>query len=536
MRLAKHLYRHPLGAFYFVLSIPKPLQGSFRAKRLRYSLNTKDPREAKIQSYRHTAYWQGKFLEIKGALKVGNKEQERLKLAHAWLDNIPQQEEQKLTAIPDIRGNIPNSNMEQLLGNISKYDVQATECSDGSYLWACLKSDNDQDREEGQKLARELNLRGAKPKKVIEVEKPSIVKIIQSQKDDITPSRGNIRTMREVLIEYEKEVTSSSNGKKTVGKKTKLLHEFVVFIGPSNPVHKVNSGDLQKFKLHLINVRKYDPIKTVPDLFGYLKGFFNYCILHKYYLLGNPAEGIVKVSKRDKKMQAQARKKIPFDSLQLQKIFNPESFSTITTPHMFWGVLICHFQGLRASECGQLLVSDVTPTSIHVKVTRDNEQSLKTIYSNRDLPINPILIEIGLMDYIKDIGKFGSEYVFPYVEKEQINGKGSQLSDDFIDYLKKLNIKRPRQSLHAFRDNIADMFTDRGVNKEYISRFLGHEIPGITYEFYLEQYNLKKLIKECLPHMHSDINFSGIRYQKGQFDRYIEMRLKRNAATLIESK
>lgn len=74
MKLAKHLYKHPQGCFYFVLTIPKPLQGHFQGfPRVRYSLGTKYPAKAKIEAYKHTTYFAVSSLGVQGEHPVARK-------------------------------------------------------------------------------------------------------------------------------------------------------------------------------------------------------------------------------------------------------------------------------------------------------------------------------------------------------------------------------------------------------------------------------------------------------------------------------
>lgn len=97
------------------------------------------------------------------------------------------------------------------------------------------------------------------------------------------------------------------------------------------------------------------------------------------------------------------------------------------------------------SEIGQLRITDISKKNRAINISSaGTDQSLKTIYSARTLPIHPKLIEIGFFEYVEDVAKLQQWGLFPNL-KPTINGYGTRISNDFTRYLEKIGIKQERK-------------------------------------------------------------------------------------------
>ena len=103
--------------------------------------------------------------------------------------------------------------------------------------------------------------------------------------------------------------------------------------------------------------------------------------------------------------------------------------------------------------------------------------TVKNPYSERDIPLHPVLIEtLGFVRYVKHTKKLGHERVFHELTK--VKGRYSHNFCDifFEKYLKMIGLKnRGRKlSFHSCRHSVETHLTNKNVNPRYIDFFQGH--------------------------------------------------------------
>ena len=193
---------------------------------------------------------------------------------------------------------------------------------------------------------------------------------------------------------------------------------------------------------------------------NYIRAFFNWCY-DKLDLKRNPCAGI-SIS-RYKKSKEQARQ--AFDSTDLMKIFDPRITGSYKVPHKFWVPLIALYSGMRVNEVAQLFTDDIKSVEIGLDeagqpimtpcfdVSPVDGKSVKTESSERLIPVHPKLIELGLLDYHKDIQSRGLKRLFPGI-KPHINGPGARVSVWFNNSIlrTKCGIEDHRKTFHGFRN------------------------------------------------------------------------------------
>jgi integrase len=374
-----------------------------------------------------------------------------------------------------------------------------------------LSSTDDEDKKECQQLARELNFRNAKPiTKTVEVvkEKPKEIDVFKPK---------NVLNMQEAYAVWLEEIKSTSN-KKTKSIKDKAVWDLKQFIGPKEQLYKVGSEELQKFKFYLLN-KVNNSKNTVHFKFNWIIQFFELMKKAKYYLADNPAKGQAKLSSADKDKLTDENRHLPFSVNDLQVIFNIVNYSKINKPHLFWCPIISLYTGMRVSEIGQLYIEDISieQQSIRIQKTKE-DQSIKSRYSNRVLPIHQSLIDIGFFDFVEDMKKFGPR-LFPNLSKS-MNGYGTRISNDFTRYLEDIGIKEDRKSFHSFRSYINQLLSKK-IDWKIQHRFLGHEIEGINYKHYDREVSFDDMKENALPLIIYHLNVS-IKYRRNSFDEYIQ--------------
>ena len=78
----------------------------------------------------------------------------------------------------------------------------------------------------------------------------------------------------------------------------------------------------------------------------------------------------------------------------------------VNKPERYWVTLLSAYSGARLNEVCQLNVSDIQKTdgiwALNLNADSD-DKSIKTEAGNRIIPLHPKLIDLGLLDYVKQI-------------------------------------------------------------------------------------------------------------------------------------
>ncbi len=230
------------------------------------------------------------------------------------------------------------------------------------------------------------------------------------------------------------------------------------------------SADVPKLDQRSINV-KIDALRAV----------FYYAQRHKYRL-DNPFVG--KVSKRATK-RVKPKPRLPFDADELASIFGNEMFQM--PPHQWegkhWLTVIALYAGARMEEIGQLRVIDyrmrdgITYFAITAMESDDRDdspkKSLKTVGSEREIPVHPVLIQLGLTRHVQRMKAIGESRMFP-----DIRANGEEIttaySKWFGRFLTKLGITSPQKVFHSFRHTFKDACRNCGVPREVAEVLMGH--------------------------------------------------------------
>ncbi|MGX7745899.1 site-specific integrase, partial [Rhodopseudomonas parapalustris] len=158
---------------------------------------------------------------------------------------------------------------------------------------------------------------------------------------------------------------------------------------------------------------------------------------------------------------------------------------------IYWGYLICLFTGMRPGEVGQLECAQIRTDGTFFyfdlrpfearngRVALQDLRNLKTNAAGRVIPINPLLIELGLLDRMQELSEGGEKRLFPEWEK-YVRSDGtvrwSQPISKSWQYLKKNVLKdlRADVSLYSTRHFFADILDSNLIAQRTRDRILGH--------------------------------------------------------------
>ena len=127
-----------------------------------------------------------------------------------------------------------------------------------------------------------------------------------------------------------------------------------------------------------------------------------------------------------------------------------------------------------------------------------NDKSIKTEAGNRIIPLHPKLIDLGLLDYVRQIQNQNQEKLFPNLKKMKSTGYGTMISRWFARYLIKLGIKKKGKNFHSFRHTVVNKLTSKKVYEPFIKELIGHSHGSITMDVYGGKKPLDVLLNECV--------------------------------------
>lgn len=154
----------------------------------------------------------------------------------------------------------------------------------------------------------------------------------------------------------------------------------------------------------------------------------------------------------------------------------------------WWSGVLSLFTGLRAGELSQLLPTDFVFSSEipHLKVREENERgervkSAKTASSIRDVPLSPMLIELGLPDFIAARAKSQPrDRVFHEFRLGTHGRKSDGMTKFWNNYLKKHGLWKEGRATHVFRHTLAACLKANDIAEEDIGAVLGHSRQTVT--------------------------------------------------------
>lgn len=177
----------------------------------------------------------------------------------------------------------------------------------------------------------------------------------------------------------------------------------------------------------------------------------------------------------------------PYTTTELATMFGSPLFARRTQHARFgeahyWVPLMLYYTGARAEEICQLYVADLMQQdgvwSFRVAELRE-DQSVKNRSSNRDIPVHPHLLALGLLDYVRTLPADGR--LFPLLQPSgPKQNYHVRLGVWWQRYLReKLSIVREDiQPFHSFRHTFINFMRDAGAREDIQNAITGHSQHG----------------------------------------------------------
>ena len=212
-----------------------------------------------------------------------------------------------------------------------------------------------------------------------------------------------------------------------------------------------------------------------------LNGVLNWAVAEEH-LDRNPAKGL-----RVPDQTARRDKRLPFSAHQLQAIFNAPLYTgcrddghgyAIVGPERprnarFWIPLLSLFEGLRLNEACQLDVADVRRIEgvdcLVISERSDAAQTdkrLKTVSSERVVPVHFELIELGFIDFVAQRKRSGEIKLFSEVGMGATGYRSTTFSAWFRRFIVRAHAAAPKTCFHSFRHNFRDALREARIDRD----------------------------------------------------------------------
>ena len=214
-----------------------------------------------------------------------------------------------------------------------------------------------------------------------------------------------------------------------------------------------------------------------------------------------------------------------FTNKELHKIFDttPILNNTIRNPHRrnklasYFVPIIAIHTGMRLEEICQLRLEDVYKegTVDIIRVTISKETKLKTVTSQRIVPIHENLKRVGFLEYCNYMKKQKKERVFWDLTKSR-DGYGRNIGRYFMEYLRKVGVYEFQSKVfHSLRHTFITTLLQNGVREEVVNGLCGHKQKTMSTTIYFKGgFPSDLLYEEGI----SKLNFEGINFGKLKID------------------
>lgn len=288
-------------------------------------------------------------------------------------------------------------------------------------------------------------------------------------------TKGSNKTINDMFqLWAESKRRTSKNAKSAevgIGRYRQKINLFIEYNG-NLPIGEITYDHLLEFRDNLAKATKHKA-KTINGYLKAIQAIVSYAY-NERYVRNHPFKGA-----KFALPENDSEKYIPFSNDDLKLLFETKSFSILkaSNPAHYWIPLIALYTGARLEEIGQLKQKDIAKTKgglFYFDINeKDSDKKLKTKSSIRKIPIHPILIKLGLLDFIYG-DKSGSDFfIFPNLVPIE-NRRTHSVSKWFGGYKRQCGIDDPLKVFHSFRHTLKDACRSAGVPEDMHQQLTGH--------------------------------------------------------------
>lgn len=244
-------------------------------------------------------------------------------------------------------------------------------------------------------------------------------------------------------------------------------------------------------------------MKTVKRHFSALGTLFKYYKKRGLYEGDNPAYGFDFPTrgrgKGVRKIWTGEKLKKLFDSpvwTGCHPYFRSQRGDQIIRDDKFWLPLLGLYHGNRLEEFAQLRREDVqSEDGISLfNITDEGERQLKNEQSIRRVPIHPVLLNLGFLEYVETTAPNRDDMIFPELKPGGEDKKvGFYFTKWWSAYRKSIGVYERWLDYHSFRHGVTTKLFAAGVSQAVVDELTGHEGEGTSRAVYLHDLPIKIL-------------------------------------------
>lgn len=324
----------------------------------------------------------------------------------------------------------------------------------------------------------------------------------------------SLKDLSETYCKFKQQ--SGTWVQKTFNENRRVLDWFIEQANGEKPIGKISIEDVRNFRDSLLSLpasfskaKQYKELtfmeaakagveddrlslKTARKYLYNLKSFLHWCE-EDGYISKSPA-GTIKINFKNNAQEDRP----PFSDMQLTKIFTSPQYTghksairrsipgdVLIKDGKFWIPLIGLYSGMRLGEIVQLLIADIREVKgtlcFYVTRSEDDDKQLKTSSSQRIVPVHPILVKIGFLEYLnKRRDEDPTGRVFPDIKPGKDGYHSHNFSKFYSRYLTQIGAKTSKTSFHSFRHNFTDALRNSGAENSRVKALLGHKDSNMT--------------------------------------------------------
>ncbi len=240
----------------------------------------------------------------------------------------------------------------------------------------------------------------------------------------------------------------------------------------------------------------------------------------------NPFGKRVKLQVDDRAEESRER----FTAADLDRIFASPVYAKNSRPTggggeaAFWLPLIALLTGARQNEIAELRLQDLAndaETGVwHLDIGTEGGRSIKTASSRRKVPLHPVLIEAGILEYREAVSKRsggeGTKPLWPDITTDSAGRRAGLWSKWFNRYLRtKAGITDSRKVFHSFRHSFKRSARDTKVSEEMHDAVTGHSSASVSGS-YGQGFGLAAML-EALASIPAPAIVRGLKWEAGKW-------------------
>lgn len=247
----------------------------------------------------------------------------------------------------------------------------------------------------------------------------------------------------------------------------------------------------------ILTLADIDPMstKSVNKHVARLGAVLRYCIDDEGIMINNPASGLKITEKKRVDEERSA-----YSLGDVQKIVNALPRKHMQ-PERYWIPMIGLYSGMRLNEICQLHVSDVIKIDglWCFSINDEHEKRLKNVASERVIPIHPVLVKLGLLDYVQEIRDNKAPRLWMNLTWMDVHGYSNGFGK-WYQRFNRINVTDdPKKVFHSMRHTVTDTLKQIGVAEAVIAELVGHSNSGsMTMGRYGKRYQPKVLLEALM--------------------------------------